>query len=134
VKESVRGQGKEGLILFACYLVALSWVELIALIVVMTAGFITHSQALTTPFIVFLVALIFTVAIYVGVALSIRCSSCGRRMLIETLGAKHPKAKKVLGLDHWASNVVNVIRVGRFNCMYCGVEHIVRRPDSSQGR
>ena len=115
------------LILVACYLVVLSWAELLGLIAVMTVGFATHSQALTTPVIALLGTLIVTAAIYVGIALIVRCSSCGRRMLIEAPGFKHPTAKKVFGLDLWASSIISILRNGHLNCMYCGAEHIVQR-------
>lgn len=125
VSKSVRSHRHGVLALVACYLAGVSWVLLSALILIMVAGFISHSDALTMPFVLLLSAFMFSASGYCVAAVAVRCSSCGRRFLIETPGAKHAKASRVWGFDHWATSIVEILRRGRCTCMYCGVEQIV---------
>ena len=73
--------------------------------------------SVTTALLVAVVALGLT---YLALAVSIRCQSCGKRLLVEMRGDKHPRASRVWGMDHWASAIVNVLRQGQCTCMYCG--------------
>lgn len=67
-----------------------------------------------------LVAVVAFALSYLALAISIRCQSCGKRLFVEMPGPKYSEASRVLGMDHWASMVVNVVRQGQCACMYCG--------------
>ena len=117
-------------IMLACYLVLASWVEGGILMVILITGLVTKSSALTTPFMGTLFILLLTIAVYIAVALTLQCTTCKRRFLFETSGAKHALARKRGNLDHWATGILDGLFRHRMTCMYCGTEHLLRRNGS----
>jgi len=112
-------------ILLASWVAVLSWAELAIVVVLLIAGLVTKSAELNTPFMLALGLLVCTVALYVVIALPLKCMHCGRRLLFETLGAKAPQARRRGRLDCWATAVIDVTLLRRVTCMYCGAEHRV---------
>ena len=121
----VTSHPKAGRILLASWLAVLSWGALVMVVILLIAGLVTKRPELGTPFVLVLGLLVATVALYVVVALPLRCIHCGRRFLFETLGAKAPQARRRGRLDYWATAVIDVILLRRVTCMYCGTEHRV---------
>jgi len=117
---------KAGRILLASWLAVLAWGELVIVVIVLIAGLVTKRPELSAPFVLVLGLLVSTVALYVVVALPLKCIHCGRRFLFETLGAKSPQARRRGRLDYWATAVIDVILLRRVTCMYCGTEHRVK--------
>jgi len=116
---------KSARILSASWLAVLSWGELVIVVILLIAGLVTKRPELSMPFMLILGLLVCTVALYVLVALPLKCMHCGRRFLFETLGAKAPQARRRGRLDYWATAVIDVILLRRVTCMYCGREHRV---------
>jgi hypothetical protein len=58
--------------------------------------------------------------IYAFLAFTFRCQSCGKRFFVESFGTKHRDARRIWGMDHWASAVIDVLRRGECTCMGCG--------------
>ena len=58
-------------------------------------------------------------------AAGLKCPSCGRRVLHQTMGPKHPAAdQRAQGLfDHWAVVVVKTLKKRPITCMYCGAQY-----------
>ncbi len=76
-------------------------------------------------------AVLFTVFVafsigYLATALGIKCATCGRRLLIERSGPKHPNSRQVWFMDRWATAIIDVVRFGHCTCMYCGSKMRVR--------
>jgi hypothetical protein len=64
---------------------------------------------------------LFSLAIAYGcLALTLRCQSCGKRFFVEFPSKRHPGARRVWGMDHWATAVMDVLRRGECTCMGCG--------------
>jgi DNA-directed RNA polymerase subunit RPC12/RpoP len=112
-------------ILAACWLAVLSWGELVVVVVLLLLGLVTKRAELNTVFVLTIGLLVSTVALYVLTALPLRCTHCGRRFLLETMGAKAARARKRGSLDYWATAVIDGILLRRVTCMYCGTEHRV---------
>jgi hypothetical protein len=60
------------------------------------------------------------IAVYMALAVTLRCPACRRRFLIESSGSKHPAALKRAHLGHWGTTVLDVTMRHQFVCMYCG--------------
>jgi DNA-directed RNA polymerase subunit RPC12/RpoP len=110
-------------IAIACWLAAVSWVELAVVVTFLILGLVTRKPALGTPFMLALGLFVGTVVVYVLVALPIRCTTCSRRLLVETLGPKATGAHKRGKLDYWATSVVDVLLSRLLTCMYCGAKY-----------
>jgi DNA-directed RNA polymerase subunit RPC12/RpoP len=108
----------------ACYILILAWIELVAfgLFFLLSVIGIESLDNLTG---LMLVSIIVTVCCYFLLALNLRCPACNRRFLLQTIGVKHPSARTILGMDHWASNVIDVVRTAELTCMYCGERYLV---------
>ena len=107
-------------LLAASYLVVLAWIELITVVAVLVAHGLTKSPTLNAPFIVALVLFIGTAAAYAVLALSLRCSVCGKRILAQGLHRKKDAAETIAGMDDWAIAVVQVLSKRGFRCIHCG--------------
>jgi len=64
-------------------------------------------------------------ATYLFFAFTLRCENCGERLFLERNKTKHPTAKKIKGLDYWASAVIDVLRHRQLTCMYCGECYLI---------
>ena len=112
----------------------------------MASGFIFIAWALLLLFFVFLLfgslgkmrgpdwlivgtlwAFVASALAYAIVAFQLRCPSCNRRFLVESLAQKHPHARKLKGIDHWATTVIDIVKRKKFTCMYCGQEFELTR-------
>ncbi len=113
-----RNYGKSNLLRFTCWVIVGAWFFLVASISLFIYGFFNKDilQILVPVFCVFIII----AAIGVTTSLLHRCPNCNRRFLIEIPGSKHVSARKVGGLDFWATVVIDVLSKGRFVCMYCG--------------
>ncbi len=109
-------------IAIACWLAAVSWVELGTIVVLLVLGLVTRKPTLGTPFMLAVGLFLGTVAVYVLIALPIRCTTCSRRLLVETLGPKAKNAHKRGQLDYWATSVVDALLSQVVTCMYCGAK------------
>jgi hypothetical protein len=103
-------------VLAACYLIALAWIEFLAFGVFFVLSAIDTSSIFESTLIIFVA----TVCCYLILALRLYCPSCKRRFLLQTLGPKHPLARRILGMDYWATNAIDVIMHAEFTCMFCG--------------
>ena len=101
-----------------------AWALLALLILQFIAALVWResSSAFLAPgtFIAVLATFIAVAVLYALLAFRLRCPQCARRFLVETLGPKHRDARTCLGMDHWATAVVDVLRHGQCVCMYCG--------------
>ena len=107
-------------VLVACYFIALAWIELLAFGVFFVLSAINNSGIFDSLSIITLLIFVVTVCCYLALALRLYCPSCNRRFLLQTLGPKHPLARKILGMDYWATNAIDVIMHAEFTCMFCG--------------
>jgi len=65
-------------------------------------------------------------ATYLYFAFTLRCENCEERLFIEGSEPKHSTAKKIKGLDYWASAVIDVERSQQLTCMHCGERYVLR--------
>ncbi len=107
-------------ILVACYLIALACIEFLAFGVFFVLSAIDNSSIFESLSKIALIIFVVTVCCYLILALRLYCPSCKRRFLLQTLGPKHPLARKILGMDYWATNAIDVIMHAEFTCMFCG--------------
>jgi hypothetical protein len=114
----------------ASWFVVVAWALLLVLIAYFALSAFSPLRA-TWPandlvFVILLCLFLASALAYCFLALSLRCPSCGRRFLVEWLGPKHPNARRLFGMDHWASAIVDVLRRGHCSCMHCGSTISVR--------
>jgi hypothetical protein len=113
-------------VLAACYLIALAWIEFLAFVVFFVLSAIDNSSIFESLSIITLVIFVVTVCCYLILALRLYCPSCKRRFLLQTLGPKYPLARRILGMDYWATNAIDVIMHAEFTCMFCGEKCTVK--------
>ena len=112
------------LAIIAAWLVIGAWCVLALLIVQLILG---QFQAVrgawfleASIFVSLLSALIVLGVFYALLAFSLRCQACGKRFYVEAPGPKDSNARRIFGMDHWASAVIDILRRGKCTCMYCG--------------
>lgn len=115
------------LLLTACHILFFAWVELFLFIVLFAVAAVIKAEHLATWSVVALGGLVIIALIYGLLAFQLRCPSCKRRFLIEDLKQKHPKARKLPWIDHWATTAIDVVRWRKFACMYCGQRFELKR-------
>lgn len=101
-------------VVVTCYLIALAWIELLAFSVFFVLSAMNNSSIFESLSIITLLIFVVTVCCYLILALRLYCPSCNRRFLLQTLGPKHPLARKILGMDYWATNAIDVIMHAEF--------------------
>ena len=121
----MRVHPKPRVVIVASYLIVLAWAEIAVFIVFFLISAIGSSETLAGPATVALMCLIPTASCYFALALLLHCPYCNRRFLLQTLGKKHPSARTVLGMDYWATTVIDVITRAEVTCMYCGEKCLV---------
>ena len=115
------------LILIASYSAVLAWVLLVLCVLVFAYGaFTSAGRNLGELFVWCIGALVVVAGIYIVFAFQVRCAKCGKRVFVEGGGTKHVHAKRIVGLDHWASVVIDVARSRELTCMHCGQRYTVR--------
>jgi len=115
---------------FASWLAIAAWALLLVVIVHFILSVISPLRAVwginDLVFISVLCLFLVFALSYVLVAYGLQCPSCGRRFLVQGIGAKHSNASRIFGMDHWASAIVDVVRRGQCICMYCGAKICTR--------
>jgi hypothetical protein len=101
-------------------LIFITWVLILVFIVLLLAGSMTKSPVIELATAAVLWIFVVSALFYTGLAFLLKCPSCNRRFLVESLDQKHRNAHKLKGLDHWATTVIDIGRNKRFTCMYCG--------------
>jgi hypothetical protein len=113
-------------ILIACNTVAAGWILLVAFLIFFAIGATGGTSAIVAWLAgVMLFGVMSAGATYLFFAFTLRCESCGERLFIERNKIKHPTAKKIKGLDYWASAVIDVLRHRQLTCMYCGKHYLL---------
>jgi hypothetical protein len=107
-------------VLAACYLIPLAWMEFLAFGVFFVLSAIDKFSIFESLSKITFIIFVATVCCYHILALRLYCPSCKRRFLLQTLGPKHPLARRILGMDYWATNAIDVIMHAEFTCMFCG--------------
>lgn len=122
----MRRHSRSSAILLACNAVAAGWMLLVAFLILFAVGTAgAGSAALAWLAGVALFGVIGAGATYLFFAFALRCENCGRHLFVERNEAKHPTAKKLRGLDYWASAVIDVMRHRQLTCMYCGERYFL---------
>ena len=67
-------------------------------------------------------------------AAGLKCPACGRRVLHQSMGPKHPAADQGAQghFDHWAVVVVKTLQKRPITCMYCGAQYSTREGQSRE--
>jgi hypothetical protein len=110
------------LLLTACHILFFAWAELFLFVGLFSVAAVTKAEHVTAWSVIALGGLAIVAPIYVVLAFQLRCPSCRRRFLIEDMKQKHPAARKLPWIDHWATTSIDVVRWRKFTCMYCGQE------------
>jgi hypothetical protein len=111
-------------VVLAAWVVVGAWCALALLIVQIILGQFPALRGIwileAPAFLASLSSLVILAVVYAWFALTLRCQSCGKRFFVEFSGAMHPDSRRIWGMDHWASAVVDVLRRGECTCMSCG--------------
>jgi Na+/melibiose symporter-like transporter len=122
----VRRHSRSSAILVACNTVAAGWMLIVVFLILFAVGAAGGSSGtLAWSAGVALFGVIGAGATYLFFALTLRCENCGERLFLERNKAKHSTAKKIKGLDYWASAVIGVLRCRQLTCMYCGERYLL---------
>ena len=68
-------------------------------------------------------SLVSCAALYIVFSLTLRCSKCHHRVLVQE-NSTPPYGEKLWKMDGWASVVVRVVFMRRFRCMHCGQRYL----------
>jgi hypothetical protein len=104
----------------ACWLAILARIFLIVSLVTTPVALISYGMW-ELLYLVQLGILVVVLVVYIGLAFVLRCPNCSKRLLVESMGPKHPVARKEKHLDYWGTIVWSVVRHQQFACMHCGV-------------
>lgn len=103
------------------------WVLLALFFAVLFAGLagLWPGEAMGWMLQVILASLAVLVPLQIGTALGLRCPACRGFVTLETFRPTHPAARVVDPGGRYAAVVLDVVRLRRFTCMYCGREYHV---------
>lgn len=113
------------LALVACWLAVLVRVFLVLGLIAIPVAFVSYA-VWEWIYMIGLGAFVVLMGAYIGLAFTLRCPSCRRRVLVESRRGKHPAARKARHLGHWGTLVRDIIRQRQFICMHCGALCAVR--------
>ena len=66
--------------------------------------------------------LLLSLLILLPLRYGLRCSSCGRRILVHGSGTLHPARTAIpLGVASWVAVCLDIVRHREFTCLHCGV-------------
>lgn len=113
-----RAYPRSGLLRVAAYVIFAAWAALAGMAVLLFLS-IFFTQDITPGFVALLALLFLFAALYLPLAILLRCPQCNRHVTVQWT-TNPPYSEKVRGLNGWSAVIVSAAIDRKFRCMYCG--------------
>jgi hypothetical protein len=112
----------------AAYLVVVAWAIIFAIFpAALLLALLTRERYVPVYLLLLVGAIVIVLPCYLVIALLLRCPSCHRRILVQSV-TNPPHGEPSKSMNAWGRLILRVAFNGRFRCMYCGQQYWTRDP------